>query len=93
MDNIKDIVNDVIGKISKEKPGAGDKLQRIWHNLLGKKELQHTNLVGVKDGQLSVYVDSSAWLYQMNIRKHKILERLQEEIPDIKGIRFKLGKV
>ena len=91
MDNIKDIVHQVIGKIAERTPQPQEKIDRIWQNILEKQELKHTQLSGIKDGQLFVNVDSPAWLFQMNIRKAKIIERLKTEMPDIKSIRFKIG--
>ena len=58
-----------------------------------KKELKHTKIIGIKEDGLLVCVDSPAWLYQMRIRQTKILEQLKAEIPYIKYIRFKMGKI
>ena len=93
MDNIKDIINQVIGQIAEKQPNNQSKLERIWLNVLEAKELEHTRLVGLKNGWISAYVDSPAWLYQMKIRRGKIVERLKQEIPEIKNISFKIGKV
>ena len=93
MDDIKDIINKVIGDIAEKKPDIHNKVDRIWQNLLNKKELKHTKLVGINEGTLSVHVDSPAWLYQMRIRQTKIIKQLKEDAPDIKYIRFKIGKV
>ena len=93
MDNIKNIVNAVIGNIAEHNPDIHNKIERIWANLLNEKELKHTKIIGVKEYGLLVCVDSPAWLYQMRIRQTKILEQLKEEIPNIKYIRFKIGKI
>lgn len=93
MDNIKDVVNQVIEKISIKQPVEQGKIDRIWQNVLNEQELKHTCLEGIKDGKLSVNVDSPAWLYQMQIRRTKILERLKDELPDIKSVFFRIGKI
>lgn len=93
MDNIKNIVNTVIGNIAERKPDKHDKVGRIWENLLNDKELKHTKIIGIKEEGLLVCVDSPAWMYQMKIRQTKILKQLKEEIPHIKYIRFKMGKI
>ena len=93
MEPIKDIITQVIAKISSGKPEIHNKIQRIWQNILDKKTMQHTAIVGLHKGQLIVHVDSPAWLFQMNIKKRKTLERLKEEIPELSHIRFKIGKV
>ena len=93
MDDIKSIVNKVIGHIAEKNPDTYDKIERIWQNLLNEKERRHTKLFGIKEGTLSVHVDSPAWLYQMKIRQTKILKQMKDEIPGLKHIRFKIGKI
>jgi len=93
VDNIKDIINQVIGKISSNKFESDEKIERVWRNILEEVELSHTKLDGIKDGKLSVCVDSSAWLYQMKMKKNRILERLKDEVPDVKNIGFRIGKI
>ena len=93
MNDIKDIVHRVVGNMAQQQTTSSQKLDGCWQKALEKKELEHTQLVDFKNGSLLVNVDSSAWLYQMNTRKGKILEKLKEEISDIKNINFRVGKV
>jgi len=93
MDNIKDVVHRVIEQIASKTTQSPEKIERIWLNILDKEEREHTRLVGIKEGRLSVDVDSPAWLYQMNTKKKKFVERLSQEVPDIKAIYFKIGKI
>ena len=93
VDNIKNILNTVIGNIANRNPDIHNKIERIWENLLNEKELRHTKILGIKEEGLLVCVDSPAWLYQMRIRQTKILKQLKEEVPNIKYIRFRMGKI
>ena len=93
MDEIKNIISQVIGKLSSQKPAEQNKLSDLWRNILTKKELEHAQLVGVKDGKLLVNVDSPAWLYQMHLKKNNILNKFKEQDPQIKSISLKIGKV
>ena len=93
MDNIKDIINKVVGDISEKNPDAYSRVERIWQNLLTEQELKHTKIVGMKENTLLVHVDSPAWMHQMRIRQTKILKRLKEEVSDIKYIRLKIGSI
>lgn len=93
MDNIKDIVQQVFEKMVQKQVEPQDKLERIWLSVLRKGEEKHLRLLGLKNDTLFVDVDSPAWLFQMRIRKKKILEQFQEQIPEIKNISFKIGKV
>ena len=93
MDNIKDVIDKVIGGIADKNPDIHNKIDRIWKNLLTEQELKHTKLTGIKEETLSVCVDSPAWMHQMRIRQTKILKQLREEVSYIKHIRFKIGTV
>jgi predicted nucleic acid-binding Zn ribbon protein len=93
MNDIKNIITKVIGNIANRNPDTHDKVERIWQNLLNQQELRHTKLVGIKDGVLNVHVDSPAWLYQMRIRQAKIIESMQNEVSNIKTIRFQIGTI
>ena len=93
MESIKDIIPQVIEQLTIRKPDDQNKIQRIWQNIIDAKMAQHSRLSDFSDGILTVAVDSSVRLYQMNLNKKRILEQLQDEIPDIKNIKFKIGKV
>ncbi len=91
MDNIKNILQDVVGKIAAKEPDSSDKLARIWGNLLTPLEREHTRLEGVREGTVLVCVDSPLWLYQMRVRKKTLLERLKDEQEFVRDLRFKIG--
>ena len=93
MDNIKQIIDQVVGHLATNKKETQFYLQKMWQDILDKQELEHAQLVGEKEGVVTVVVDSPAWLYQMNIKKQNILEKIQHEIPSVKNIHFKIGKV
>lgn len=94
MDSIKDIIPRVVEDMARSRdhrtgdPGA---LQRAWQDILEKSELKHTKLVGPRNGNLLVSVDSPAWLYHLRMRKAKILKKLREKMPEIKEITLKVG--
>ncbi|HLD69396.1 MAG TPA: DUF721 domain-containing protein [Candidatus Omnitrophota bacterium] len=93
MDSIKDILPQIFEQLTERIPQTQTKIQRIWQNVVDAKMAQHSVLSDFTDGILTVAVDSSVRLYQMNLNRKKILGQLQEEIPDIKNIQFKIGKV
>ena len=93
MDNIKDVLNHVIHKLSLRQPEEQSKIDRIWQHIASPKEQLHTSLANFTDGILNITVDSPAWMYHMKMQKGDILRRLKEEIPSVKDIRFKVGKV
>ncbi|MCA9405772.1 MAG: DUF721 domain-containing protein [Candidatus Omnitrophica bacterium] len=93
MDNIKDIINNVIGQISEKKFADDGKLERVWQNVISETDFKHTKIIGIKDGILSVHVDNPTRLYKLKLNRRKILNTIQEELVDIENIIFKLGKV
>ncbi len=93
MDGIREIVQNVMGNMSNRVPTAEEKIQRVWKSIITEKEFLNTKISGFNNGELVVYVGSAAWLYQMNSRKKVILEIIGEEIPEIKNLRFKIGKM
>ena len=93
MDPLKAIVHRVIENLAAKNPESQDKIQRVWQTLLDGPAIRHNKIVRLTNGKLIVHVDSSAWLYQMNLNKKKILERLHEEVPEVKEIFFKIGKI
>lgn len=93
MDNIKNILNKVIGDISDRKPQDNDQIQRAWSSLIHVDDVGHTRVVEYKNGCMIVYVDSPARLYQVKLQYRTLVERLQESIPDFQKLVLKIGKV
>ena len=82
----KKLIKDWKGKrhISKEKSLRGD-LRQIFT----KQEQRHIKYYSVKDSRVTLGVDSSAWLYMLNLKKRQLLQSLnqilkpKEEVIDI----------
>jgi len=91
MDEIKDIIKNVIRDMSAHKDPSKDSLQETLKQALKEKEREHCRISGIKDGSLMIIVDSPVWLYQLNLKKSKILEELKKDNPSIQTIRFKIG--
>ena len=93
MDNIKDIVSGVLKNIAGRKPADHEKLERIWKNILDPHERGHTRIVSFKDGQVWAAADAPAWVYALNMKKGKLLEQLRQQLPEVKSLHFKIGKI
>lgn len=65
----------------------------IWSQLLPVELGRHCRLEGVTRGQLTVLVDSSCYMYELQLCSSKLLEQLQRQCPraQIEKIRFSLG--
>ncbi len=87
MDPIKDIIADVIGKISSGKPG-GQELQAAWERISKDKG---SKVVELKNGSVTISADSSLRLIRLNLNREILLKELQKEFPSIIKINFKVG--
>ena len=93
MEQIKDIIPQVIGQLSCRTSEVHAKIQKYWRDVVPNKSRGHTMIQGFSKGKLLIQVDSSAWLFQLNMQKKQILEKIQKEIPEILEIILKIGKV
>lgn len=93
MDDIRNIVKKVFTEISsktvEEQKKIGETVEKVFKN----NKISGAKINGFKDQHLFINVDSSARLYQVSLIKGKILKELQAELPDIKKLSFKIGKV
>lgn len=89
MDSIKDIIPDVIQSISQQSPQQDLKIQRLWDNVVND---QQTKVVGFQEGVLHIEVDHNKRAYKLKMGARKILKQLQEDMPEIKQIVFRIGK-
>ena len=90
MDAIKDIIPRVIGPLSKKEITPGD-IVAAWQRLAGGTKT--SCVAAFKDGYLTIHVDSATRLMKMNLQKADYLDDLKSKWPDIKDIRFKVGKI
>ena len=93
MDKIKDIIPNVIQNMSETKPSLQTKIKSVWEEITIDAARHHTAVVGLKSGKLIINVDSPAWLFQMSLKKRKILEQLRKDIPEVSNIILKIGKI
>ena len=93
MDQIKDILQQVVKNISGQKPQKENDLQGLWEQAVDKKTAQHTHIFGIKKGRLLIFTDSPVRLFDLSLRKVRILKQMQEKLPDLLDISFKIGKV
>ena len=94
MDGIKDIVYGVMEDWAAKKEGAQTDSPQVWlKKVLTKRELAHIKFNYFRKGTLGVWVDSSGWLYLLNLKKTKLLEGLCQTSGRVKDIRFKIGDI
>ncbi|MFH1360758.1 MAG: DUF721 domain-containing protein [Candidatus Omnitrophota bacterium] len=93
MDRVQDIVKQVMNDLGQKKTAPQDRIMVLWPSICEKKAAKHTSVTGLHKGELLVCVDAPAWLFQMSLQKTKLLKAIKAQIPEITGIRFKIGKV
>ncbi len=88
------LLNEVLGE-----SGLGDKLSRyqawlVWDQLVGEQIAQRARPLRIRQNVLEVQVDHPVWMQQLQMLKPKILEKINQQIPNagITDIYLRKGK-
>lgn len=93
MNSIKETLQEVMRNIEAKRTRCVNNDPEAWlKNVLTKKELKHIKFNYFRKGILSISVDSSGWLYTLNLRKGELLDKLRSTSATIEDIRFRLGE-
>jgi hypothetical protein len=90
MDSIKNIVSDVIGRMSSGEGGLFKDIQAAWVKI---SKDQGSRVADFKDGCVTITADSSLRLVRLNLNRAGLLKELQKEFPSIVRISFKVGPI
>jgi len=94
MEAIKDTVKSVMQGLKQKKTlKAEDDAEQLLKKVLTKKQLGHIKFNYFKKGTINVNVDSSSWLYSLNLEKEELLEKLGKYSSKVKDIRFRIGEI
>lgn len=93
---IKEVITDIIQDLSSGKKFSQRQILEVWPEVAGKRIVQHTRPVMVRNGRLLINVDRSVWLYELT-QKHKgrLLKRLQKKVggDTLREIQFRIGEI
>lgn len=95
MERIKSIIGEVLKGI-REKQGQcpDEQIEDIWVRCVRKNTAQHTKVRFFKKGKLYINIENPGWLFELNTKKEKIVEKLKKLSKNkIKDIRFKIGDI
>ena len=87
---MKDILPAVIGEIAQKRPQEID-IANLWQRISGSPK--GSRVAEIRNGALTVMVDSSARKMILFRKRQELLEELQNKVPTIKSIYFKVGSV
>jgi hypothetical protein len=90
MDTIKNIVSEVIGRMSSGRGGAFADIQAAWEKASQDKE---SRVADFKDGCLTISAKTSLRLVKLNLNREGLLKELQKEFPAVEKISFKVQSV
>lgn len=94
MEPIKSAINELMRSLTaNNEQAAGRDPEALLKKLLTKRELKHIKFKYFRKRIFGIIVDSSAWIYQLNLKKESLLSGLRNDIKEIKDIRFHLGEV
>ncbi len=89
MERIKETLRSVL-KGLKDQDGSATEEERsfrAFRKVLTKQERSHIKCISVRNGILTVNVDSSAWLYQLASKKKELAAKA-----GIPNINFRIGE-
>ena len=82
---IKNILETVVSKISGEKKDKSEQLGTAWKAAVSKEIYKHSSVANFKSKKLIINIDSSAWMYEINLHKQEIKAALNKELGYING--------
>jgi len=78
--SIKNILEAVVSKMSGEKKDKAEQLRIAWEAVVTKEMGRHSKVANFKSKRLIVNVDSSAWMYEINLHKQQIKTDLNKNL-------------
>lgn len=94
---IKDVLSAVIQNMAGEKKTKIDLIKEAFATVLDEKSAVHAAPVAYKAKRLVVNVDSSSWMYELNLKKPQLWaglnQKLKKENIQINEIMFRIGEI
>jgi predicted nucleic acid-binding Zn ribbon protein len=94
-EDIGDIVNQVIKKLDIKTHGEREEIVAAWDKAIEPEAKLHAKPVAIKKNILTIEVDSSTWLYMLNLKKKSTLGAMRKILGEtkIEDIRFRMGEI
>lgn len=92
MDTIRQTVSAVMAQLTAEHGKAVEQGPAAWiKRLFSSQERRHVRFGYYRKAVLGLEVDSSSWLYHLNLRRQDLLAHLRQLAPEVKDLRLRLG--
>jgi hypothetical protein len=91
MKKVGSLLSSIFNNLGIEDKIKLNSMQRQWHSLFNEPLSLHTYPVKIKDGELTINVDSPAWLAQLKFFRQDIIRKLHTY--SISSVAFKIGRV
>ena len=89
---IEEIVKTIIKNTCDKQEESKENLEAAWEQAAGKNAMAHTTLTAFKNNILTIAVDSSSWIYQLNINKTKIEKIISRRFKKQIQIKLRAGE-
>lgn len=91
MKPISSVISTIYADLRIEEKVILKKIESNWQTLFNSSLSLHTYPFDLKNGELIINVDSSAWLQQIKYMQAMFMEKLSDY--PIKSVKFRIGKI
>lgn len=93
MQEIKSVLKSVFRDMMKQQKGRDlDGAKAVWRRVVGEAAAAHSQIVYLTKDKIRVNVNSSAWLYQLNLKQDTIRKEFYRALK-IEDVKLRLGDV
>ena len=91
---ISDVLKSVFEKIESKDLLSRDQIEEAWKSIVGERAASHSRPSTIRNGVLTVQIESSVWMQELDFQKRSILKGLKKRFGKdrISEIRFKIGE-
>lgn len=76
--SLQEVLKEILKKYNLEKRFEQTEIGDVWNNMLGPSVANQTRRVLLKNGVMTVYIDSALVKQEMNMLKTRLIEALNE---------------
>lgn len=90
---IKNILYKTLKRFNLYKGIKEQSIMLKWEIIVGDKISQHTKPVKINNGRLTINVNNSVWMQELNLLKNELIKKINYEEKLIKDIKFQTGEI